>query len=342
MKKHIARLLATVLLLSAAVTGVMILPAAAEEAVNPTFSYDFTGGLDPAIHNQDNQISFADGEGYVTFRAEGDDPYFRFADGCEPNVTTEKLAFAVIKYRTTAAISSGEFFTNRHSGPQWGGDRTWVKWSYKNDGQWHAVIVDTTDAWGGVTGDTLYAFRFDPLASGAKAGDTIDVAYIHFFADFEAAAAFASVEFPDDVTEPETDPPPVPEHKITFMVDGKPVYNLTYKEGDTAFVPPVVPIRPGYEGRWSDFTLGKTDLVVEAIYTATATETVPPMPETEAETETVSVTEAPTAPPATETAPPEIDPPVDDPETGCGASLAFFAPGLLMLLAPAALVRRKE
>ena len=158
-----------------------------------TFAYDFAKGLtDGTDVSQVNQISMENKQGYVTFTAEGEDPYFRFSDNYQPTVTTDKLAYAVIEYRTTATIAAGEIFSNRRSGAHWGDPSSYLTWEYIPDGEWHTVVVDASGVWGNNTTDELYAFRFDPLTSGAKVGDTIDIASIKFFADRTYAYAYAS------------------------------------------------------------------------------------------------------------------------------------------------------
>ena len=158
-----------------------------------TFVYDFSKGLEDGVDvNQKNQIRFENKQGYVTFTAEGDDPYFRFADNYQPTPTTNELAYAVIEYRTTASVAAGEFFTNRKSGAHWGDANAYVRWDYVPDGEWHTVVVDASDVWGNDKTDELYAFRFDPLISGAQAGDTIDVASIKFFGDKLYAQSYAA------------------------------------------------------------------------------------------------------------------------------------------------------
>ena len=158
-----------------------------------TFAYDFAKGLEDGKDvNQKNQIRIENKQGYVTFTAEGDDPYFRFSDDYQPTPKTGDLAYAVIEYRTTAAIASGEIFTNRKSGAHWGDPNSYLSWSYIPDGEWHTVVVDASGVWGNDPTDELYAFRFDPLASGAKAGDSIDVASIKFFGDRMYAQSYAA------------------------------------------------------------------------------------------------------------------------------------------------------
>ncbi len=158
-----------------------------------TFTYDFSKGLvDQEDYNQINQLRIENKQGYVTFTAEGEDPYFRFADNYQPTPKTSELAYAVIEYRTTAAIAAGEIFTNRRSGAHWGDPNAYVTWEYIPDGEWHTVVVDASGVWGNDTTDELYAFRFDPLVSGARAGDSIDVASIKFFGDGLYAQSYAA------------------------------------------------------------------------------------------------------------------------------------------------------
>ncbi len=158
-----------------------------------TFAYDFSKGLkDGEDVNQKNQIRIENKQGYVTFTAEGEDPYFRFSDNYQPTPKTSELAYAVIEYRTTASIGAGEFFTNRRSGAHWGDPHAYVTWDYIPDGEWHTVVVDASNVWGNDQTDELYAFRFDPLVSGAQVGDSIDVASIKFFGDKLYAQSYAA------------------------------------------------------------------------------------------------------------------------------------------------------
>lgn len=158
-----------------------------------TFAYDFAKGLtDGEDVNQKNQIKIENKQGYVTFTAEGDDPYFRFSDNYQPTPKTGDLAYAVIEYRTTASVASGEVYTNRKSGAHWGDPGSHLTWEYITDGEWHTVVADASGVWGNDESDELYAFRLDPLASGAKAGDSIDIASIKFFGDKMYAQSYAA------------------------------------------------------------------------------------------------------------------------------------------------------
>ena len=200
MKKRLSALLAF-LLLSVACSGLLsgMLPvitvAAADSSAadDMTFVYDFSEGLDGGVdYTQINQLRIENKQGYVTFIAEGDDPYFRFSDSYQPVPQTSDLAYAVIEYRTTASVAAGEIYTNRRTGAHWGDPGSHVTWTYIPDGEWHTAVIDASEVWGNVEGDSLYAFRLDPLSSGAQAGDTIDVAALTFFGDGDCARAYAA------------------------------------------------------------------------------------------------------------------------------------------------------
>ena len=303
-----------------------------QEQYPATFTYDFTGQI-PDVKAQFGlnelimvEVSPAATEGFVTFTATGNDPYFKFGDEFNPTGKGTELAFAVIRYRTTATIGKGEFFTNRTGGAQWGADGTHVEWDYNADGAWHCVVVDCTTAWGKAANETLYAFRFDPLASGATAGDTIDVAYIRFFASEDSARAFASAEDPSLK-------PKVNTYKIDFMVEGKLIYSLSYTDDGAPFQEPAVPMIPGKSGAWEPYSLENGgDLVVHAVYTDVWQEPLIPeiIPETEGEMQTDAET---TQAPETQE---------DQASTnGCGALLPFLPLlGLSLLAIP--MIKRKE
>ncbi len=300
-----------------------------------SFAYDFTGQI-PDVKAQFGlnemmmvEVSPTATEGYVTFTAKGDDPYFKFGDEFNPTGHGTDLAYVVIRYRTTAAIGKGEFFTNRSGGAHWGNDGTHVEWSYNNDGQWHCVVIDcTATAWGKAANETLYAFRFDPLASGASAGDSIDVAYIRFFASEDTARAFATAEDPSLK-------PKVNTYKIDFMVESKLIYSLTYTDDGAPFKEPVVPHVPGKSGAWEPYSLENGgDLVVHAVYTDAWTE-----PET-AKVEPEVQTNAPEKPTADEQTTEQESEQAQEQPGGCRAVTALLLP--LLLCAPLPMIKRKE
>ncbi|MBQ7378570.1 MAG: hypothetical protein IJW70_02680 [Clostridia bacterium] len=301
-----------------------------------TFAYDFMGQI-PDVKAQFGlnelmmvEVSPAATEGYVTFTATGDDPYFKFGDEFNPTGFGTDLAYVVIKYRTTAEIGKGEFFTNRSGGAHWGNDGTHVDWNYNNDGEWHCVVIDcTTTAWGKASNETLYAFRFDPLASGASAGDTIDIAYIRFFASEENARAFGAAEDPSLK-------PKVTTYKIDFMVEGKLIYSMTYTDDGAPFNEPVVPHIPGKNGAWEPYTLENGgDLVVNAIYTDawTEPETSPIEPEVQTNAPEQTTASEQNTEQDTEQAPTQNE--------GCKASIALILPALLLCIA-LPMTKRKE
>ena len=59
----------------------------------------------------------------------------------------------------------------------------------------------------------------------------------------------------------------VPTHTVTFVADGVTVGTVTFAEGDTSVAEPDVPPKEHYTGAWQTYSLGTTDLTVEAIYT---------------------------------------------------------------------------
>lgn len=327
MKTFFSFFLAALLILCA--LAIPLAAYAEQEDADPcTFAYDFTEQIaDVKAHFGLNElmmveVSPAATEGYVTFTATGDDPYFKFGDAHAPQGYGTDLAYAVIRYRTTAKIAKGEFFTNRSGGAHWGDGGTHVEWNYKNDGEWHNVVIDCTTAWGKAANETLYAFRLDPLASGAKAGDTIDIAYIRFYRDEDAARAFAAEEDPSLK-------PSVTTYKIDFAVDGKIIYSTTYTDDGTPFAEPPVPAIPGKSGTWEPYSLENGgDLVVNAVYTDTFAEPQTPViePATEAEVTTEET--------ATQ------EPPTQEVHSGCGAMVACL-PIVLVCIIPC-LKRRKE
>lgn len=247
---------------------------------NAVFYYDFRNVSDFAAEfgvTEKNQVSFQAGDGFVTFVSEGDDPYFKFGNDSQPQGKPSELCVLVIKYRTTAKVKKGEIFTN-HGGMVWGNPGTFIDFPYKNDGEWHTVIADATNVWGNSADSSLFAFRFDPIASGCKSGDTADIEFIAFFKTVEAAQKFVDPSTPDKPEE--TTVVTGPRHKVEFAVDGKVIYTTSFAEGEISIKEPVVPSIPGKIGAWEEYTLGTQDIKVNAVYTDIPVEdTVPEMPE---------------------------------------------------------------
>ncbi len=84
----------------------------------------------------------------------------------------------------------GQVFTG--SGEIWEGDQNKLNFPYEGDGEWHLLMVDLT-ANETLTGNAGF-LRYDFFQYGAdpdtKEEHTIDVQYLAFFEDAEAAAAF--------------------------------------------------------------------------------------------------------------------------------------------------------
>ena len=59
---------------------------------------------------------------------------------------------------------------------------------------------------------------------------------------------------------------PADQHSIYYIVDGKVVNTVNYKDGDTSVIELGVPKKEGYEGVWSNYTLNGDDIYVVAIY----------------------------------------------------------------------------
>ena len=137
-------------------------------------------------------------QGYLSITATTADPYVAF--GTTPTVTSNLMDHIVIKYRTETTAKSGELFTARTDGVTWGSphEKSHVTWDWVADGEWQIMVIDATSVWGNVYGVTLENLRFDPLEQPAEAGETIDVAYIKFFANAKAARAFADTEYKAD------------------------------------------------------------------------------------------------------------------------------------------------
>ncbi len=131
--------------------------------------------------------------GYITFKATGGDPYtWIMGQKGLFDISTNKLGFMVVKYRTNHT-GHMEFFVQRADGVQPGQDGSYACTDITGDGFWHTAIVDASGSWG--KADTkLTIFRFDPLAAGDPTGCEIDVSYIAFFATREAAEAYAAAE----------------------------------------------------------------------------------------------------------------------------------------------------
>ena len=278
-------------------------------------------------------------KGYVTYVTDGGDPFF-YLTPCGTSV--EVGPYVVIKYRSEATQSDAfEMFIGQSNNPQGPTDN--IQYKITRDGEWHTAVlyVGGLSDYNGET-NVVNHIRFDPLRSdnenGAGAGESIDVEYIAFFGDEESALYYAEADIHEL--------PGSPTHTVTFVADGIDIAVLEYTEGDTALKNvPEVPAKEGYTGAWESYTLGKTDLVVNAVYTeipSEPTETDPSLTETtepiedpteEAPTEetTAQTTEAPTE---------DVTDEVTEPaKSGCGSVIGM---GVVAVMAAAVVALKKK
>ena len=171
---------------------------------NPTEDFELSTTLK-------NNISWSDNtrDGYITFTANGADPYVVIGGINNDSPLTYKgaqdLAYIVIKYRVNSPITDakvyGEFYTSRTDGISWNSPfGNHVDWQWVCDGEWHLAFVDARYVWGSAENIYLYSFRFDALAAGKNPDDvdfsgfTIDIEYINFFAEKYYAETFIQTE----------------------------------------------------------------------------------------------------------------------------------------------------
>lgn len=173
------------------------------ETMDPTFVLDF------GIYTEDanalfgfqnvNEAEYTNllNSGYITFKATGGDPYTwiggeKVMGSLLGKISTTKLDYMVIKYRTAAAGASMEFFVQRADGVNPGQDGSYCSAPLNGDGYWHTVIADASNVWGN-TDTMLTIFRIDPLAGDVN-GKEIDIASITFFSNQKAAEAYAAAQ----------------------------------------------------------------------------------------------------------------------------------------------------
>ena len=131
-----------------------------------------------------NTVTAEKGDGFVTFSAQSDDPYFAFAEALNPGADAK---YAVVKYRTTfEGVNTLDFYIKIAEPHAQSPDLV-------HDGEWNYTIVDMSKPFPENAGDSLWdgtIARFDPM-SGNVNGKSIDIASIEFFtseADAQAAA----------------------------------------------------------------------------------------------------------------------------------------------------------
>ncbi len=281
-----------------------------------------TSGSDtePAAYNYE--------QGYVTLTAKGSKPSLTLLDE-----KTNVARYMAVRYRTTVSGMKGTVYAGSvQSAPHGGGDC--LSFDYIPDGAWHTAVLDL-----GALADydtasqAINYLQYDyltPISGAVLAGDSVDIAYIGFFAIKGEAECFIH-----------TPPNPVTTHTIRYLVDGRVIYTVTYREGDTAVEDPVVPQKPGMVGKWETYTLSG-DIDVNAVYTPDGTQAgggTVVLPEPGAETETDT-----DASPETAVQDPQLDTAQGtEPATpGRGCHSALLSGMAVVLLAVCALGIRKR
>ena len=131
-----------------------------------------------------NTVTAEKKDGYVTFTAGGEDPFFAFAQPLNPGADAK---YAVIKYRYEGEGDRTIDFYLQIAEPH-------ARAAIETDGEWHYVIIDCSVPFP-ETMDTLWdgtIARLDPLSGNGITDTSIDIASIEFFASEADAQAAAS------------------------------------------------------------------------------------------------------------------------------------------------------
>ena len=131
-----------------------------------------------------NTVTAEKKDGYVTFTAGGEDPFFAFAQPLNPGADAK---YAVVKYRYEGEGDRTIDFYLQIAEPH-------ARAAIETDGEWHYVIIDCSVPFP-ETMDTLWdgtIARFDPLSGNGITDTSIDIASIEFFASEADAQAAAS------------------------------------------------------------------------------------------------------------------------------------------------------
>ena len=276
-----------------------------------------TGGsqMQDAVYSYDR--------GFVTYTAKGSDPSFYLY-----RESTEIPPFMAVKYRTTAKNTACEVFVGSvQTNPNGRSDR--VTYKYTADGEWHIAVIDLRKAadYNADTGKVNY-LRFDFLHSDGSlsGGASLDVEYIAFFKTYDEAVVY---------------PHPLPAERATytatFVVEGKPLYKVEFREGDTELEEPVVPILPGMIGTWEPYTLQNADITVNAVYTPASESNVPDVPPLPSE----EGTEDPetNVPADTEADPSDT---TETPKKGCRSAVSMGLGAAILLAAAMTLGKKRD
>ncbi len=136
-----------------------------------------------------NTVTAEKKDGYVTFTAGGEDPFFAFAQPLNPGTDAK---YAVVKYRYEGEGDRTIDFYLQIAEPH-------ARAAIETDGEWHYVIIDCTVPFP-ENMDTLWdgtIARLDPLSGNGITDTSIDIASIEFYtseADAQAAANGSSTQ----------------------------------------------------------------------------------------------------------------------------------------------------
>ena len=189
-----AIVLAVLMMASAFAIMIPFVTAAEDKTFNtttPTHLFDFTTDAIQSSFANTTNVAVSMGDGYTTFTATADDPYTWIqTPACKPC----EAQYAAIRYRTTAA-RKGEFFCSRSDNGVMGSAGTNQQWNWNASGEWETMVV-SMDAWKTAPASVTFSiFRIDPLQANVKAGESIDIQYVAFFASEADAKGFDFDEY---------------------------------------------------------------------------------------------------------------------------------------------------
>ncbi len=141
-----------------------------------------------------NTVTAEKKDGYVTFTASGDDPFFAFPEPLNPGVDAK---YAVVKYRTgDEGVNTIDFYLKIAEPHAQSAGLT-------RDGEWHFVVVDLSkpfpESMDSIWDGTIA--RLDPM-TGSVNGKSIDIAFIEFYASEAEANEAASEGAPEEPSNP--------------------------------------------------------------------------------------------------------------------------------------------
>ncbi len=294
--------------------------------LTPDFLYDGPDMANGAMTGITAEYDYEGG--FVTYTATAADP-----NAGSPFVGNVMPRYMVIKYRTDNAQADG-FFVSCDAAKLGGASHVPVSWTV--DGEWHTTVLDLTESDDYQEGVAVAHFRMDMIQDGS----VIDIAYFAFFNDKLAADTYVEENI---YVAPKY-------HTATFVNEaGETVKEILFKEGDTAIFEPAVPEKEGFDGAWSEYTLGTEDITITPVYTEKQTEapTDPTDDPTDAPTDPADdPTDAPTDPSGDPTDAPTADPNAgtDDTNTdkGCASAIGLGVIAMIATAVAATVVLKKK